>query len=261
MKKTIQSKLTAALFAAALSSGSGGAFSPQATAIGSDMDITTVPQTTYGPPAMTTTNTTTETTVITTPLATEGTVTTYDGTTTLEGTVTTCEDTTTLEGTVTTVHDTTTLEGTVTTIQDTTRLEGTVTTTTEPTTMPVTYGTEAPITTLPTEPNPEFTEPGDLNMDGSLDARDLSLLKQYWLVNGWTEGARGNSDVNGDGVMSKEDIKALVRLLTGKPEDDPEPETTKHRYFADNHYIHDHAGCSVRSAACPGVIRPYQAPI
>ena len=44
MKKTLQSKLTAALFAAALSTGTGGVMSPQfANAVGSDADVTTVP--------------------------------------------------------------------------------------------------------------------------------------------------------------------------------------------------------------------------
>ena len=81
MKKSLQSKLTAALFAAAIST-SGGTLSPQlANAFGSDTDITTVPETTYGPPGwMTTTEDTEETT---TEFMREGTVVTYEETTDL----------------------------------------------------------------------------------------------------------------------------------------------------------------------------------
>ena len=66
MKKTLQSKLTAALFAAAISTGTGASLSPQ-SANAAD-DVVTVPQTTYGPPVwmMTTDESETSTTTATT---------------------------------------------------------------------------------------------------------------------------------------------------------------------------------------------------
>ena len=72
-----------------------------------------------------------------------------------------------------------------------------------------------------------YHEPGDTNQDGSLDARDVSLLKQYLLANGDLQSYAENLDVNLDGKFDKQDVKALIRLLTGKPEsEDEEPQQT-----------------------------------
>ena len=197
MKKTLQSKLTAALFAAALSSGTGGAFSPQANAIGSEADITTVPQTTYGPPAMTTTDTTmttteslvfgTETPTVTTPTTTESLI-----------------------------------YGTET-----------PTVTTPTTTESLIYGTETPTVTTPTTTEelmvggvvPISVAEGDADCNFCIDARDLTVLKQFVLQHNSTQADGGDLepyDVNRDGMIDKEDVKALVRLLTGKPEGEEE---------------------------------------
>ena len=123
MKKTLQSTLTAALFAAAISSSTGGTLSPQlANAVD---DITTVPETTYGPPGWMMTTEEPEDTG-TTPLITAGTVPIYT------------EDTTT------------------------------TTTTSDPEDEPVMLAGDVP----------EYQEPGDLDRNGSFDARDLTLLKR-----------------------------------------------------------------------------------
>lgn len=201
MKKTLQSKLTAALFAAAISTGAGGTLTPQfANAFGSDTDITTVPQTTYGPPGwMTTTEDTEETT---TELMKEGTIVTYEETTTTSTSEELC-----LKGTVTTVEETTTepepiqLAG-----------EATIPTTTVTTDNLVTSGVV-----------PIYAEAGDSDYNGSIDARDLTMLKQYLLNQNYARTLGGGPDpydVNGDGAIDKNDVKALIRLLTGKPEED-----------------------------------------
>ncbi len=170
MKKTLQSTLTAALFAAAISSSTGGTLSPQlANAVD---DITTVPETTYGPPGWMMTTEEPEDTG-TTPLITAGTVPIYT------------EDTTT------------------------------TTTTSDPEDEPVMLAGDVP----------EYQEPGDLDRNGSIDARDLTLLKRRLM---YQDGALFQDiyDVNGDGQMNSEDARALVRLLTGKPEEEEEPAST-----------------------------------
>lgn len=170
MKKTLQSTLTAALFAAAISSGTGGTLSPQlANAVD---DITTVPETTYGPPGWMMTTEEPEDTG-TTPLITAGTVPIYT------------EDTTT------------------------------TTTTSDPEDEPVMLAGDIRV----------YDEPGDLDRNGSFDARDLTLLKRRLM---YQDGALFQDiyDVNGDGQMNSEDARALVRLLTGKPEEEEEPAST-----------------------------------
>ena len=170
MKKTLQSTLTAALFAAAISSSTGGTLSPQlANAVD---DITTVPETTYGPPGWMMTTEEPEDTG-TTPLITAGTVPIYT------------EDTTT------------------------------TTTTSDPEDEPVMLAGDVP----------EYPAPGDLDRNGSIDARDLTLLKRRLM---YQDGALFQDiyDVNGDGQMNSEDARALVRLLTGKPEEEEEPAST-----------------------------------
>ena len=187
MKKSLQSKLTAALFAAAIST-SGGTLSPQlANAFGSDTDITTVPETTYGPPVWMMTTDETEEEIE--PIRPDGEAPVYSDETTGTTLLTTAE--LMLAGTsmVSQISSTTT---TCTTVG----FEGTapIPTTTEPEEL-VTPG-EAPL----------YHEPGDPDYNGSIDAETY--------------------DVNMDGDINREDVKALLRLLTGKPEDEEEKPST-----------------------------------
>ncbi len=84
-----------------------------------------------------------------------------------------------------------------------------------------------------------FYDQGDLNMDNNLDARDLSLLKAYLLSqdpdvdqdfrtfhNGRELYPERLGDFNSDGKVDKEDVKAMVRELTGKPENEEPIVTT-----------------------------------
>ena len=188
MKKTLQSKLTAALFAAAISTGTGGTLSPQlAKALDAANDITTIPETTYGPPGwmMTTDENETSTTTETTEMPIFGTE------------------------------------------------APTVTMTTSTSEMPV-YGTETPTVTETTATEEVlqllgepvlYDEPGDVNMNGCIDVHDLTLLKQYLLNQTKYKVPEEVGDINEDGKIDKADVKALIRLLTGKPEDDAK-ETT-----------------------------------
>ena len=94
-------------------------------------------------------------------------------------------------------------------------------------------------------PPPESIALGDINDDKQLDVRDLALLKrmvinsrgqialdevgdpdgdgfvQIW---SWGDSTLKDSiyvgDLNQDQLINKEDVKALVRLLTGKPEEE-----------------------------------------
>ena len=202
MKKTLQSKLTAALFAAALST-SGGTLSPQlANAVN---DITPVPQTTYGPPAMTTADTTTETTSELL-FSTEAPTVTMTTSTTQELVYGTEAPTAIM---TTTTEEPVQIKGEVT-------IPSIVTTTT--TTEDLVTGGVVPI----------YVEPGDVDMNGSIDARDLTLLKRYLLTQNKARNLAGSDtyDVNQDGSLNKEDVQALVRLLTGKPEDEEDPVVT-----------------------------------
>ena len=72
-----------------------------------------------------------------------------------------------------------------------------------------------------------FAEKGDMNYDSVLDARDVSWLKQIVLEE--RDPQQSDTflgDVNGDGTIDKEDVKALIRQLTGKPEDEEEQTET-----------------------------------
>lgn len=177
MKKTLQSLMTAAVFASALTTG----FSDSISANSADDNFPLYPELMYGPPDYTDI----EDEPPFEPVITEGTIVTTTATTDVS-----------LEGT-TPIYNDTTLGGV------------TVTTTTEP----LMLGGDVPV----------FSEPGDLNMDGIHDVRDLSLLKQYLLTN-QSQGFVGiTGDVNSDDSIDKEDVKALIRLLTGKPEDEEDP--------------------------------------
>ena len=55
---------------------------------------------------------------------------------------------------------------------------------------------------------------GDLNYDGSVDARDLVLLTRY--VAGWNVSIREDlADVNGDDAVDGQDVIMLTRYLAG----------------------------------------------
>ena len=205
MKKSIQTLMTAAVFAAALGTGVGDTISAQFSA-GAD-DVTTVPQTTYGPPVWMMTTDETEEEIE--PIRLDGEAPVYSDETTGTTLLTTTE--LMLAGTsmVPQISSTTT---TCTTVG----FEGTapIPTTTEPEEL-VTPG-EAPL----------YHEPGDPDYNGSIDARDLTLLKQYLLSNKAYGIDAETYDVNMDGDINREDVKALLRLLTGKPEDEEEKPST-----------------------------------
>ena len=178
MKKTIQTIMTAAAFAAALGAGAGDTITAQfaAESVAAD-SITTVPQTTYGPPGwMMTTEDPEE--LETLPIVTPGTVMHYELDTTTSSTTTTV----TLEGTSPLPTDL------------------------------VTDGVA-----------PAYNEPGDFDNNGSFDARDLTLLKRYLLSNKTTQGSTVMADIDLNGEVDKKDVDALLRLLTGKPEEEDQP--------------------------------------
>ncbi len=178
MKKTIQTIMTAAAFAAALGTGAGDTITAQfaAESVAAD-SITTVPQTTYGPPGwMMTTEDPEE--LETLPIVTPGTVMHYELDTTTSSTTTTV----TLEGTSPLPTDL------------------------------VTDGVA-----------PAYNEPGDFDNNGSFDARDLTLLKRYLLSNKTTQGSAVMADIDLNGEVDKKDVEALLRLLTGKPEEEDQP--------------------------------------
>ena len=90
---------------------------------------------------------------------------------------------------------------------------------------------------------PIFAEAGDSDYNGSIDARDLTMLKQYLLNQNYARTLGGGPDpydVNGDGAIDKNDVKALIRLLTGE-------ETPDAGWIS--------KGPSVRSACLPQLVR------
>lgn len=229
MKKTIQTIMTAAAFAAALGAGAVDTLSAQsaqyADAAGDLNAVTMIPQPVYGPPEWMTEDPEDGTG----PLVEDGVAPNYteEETTNLGlcgTTVIPVATTLTLAGTSVLPLDTTstmlTLEGTSVLPQDHTTTTSTTTLTMEGTT-PI--QTEPELIT-PGEA-PLYGEPGDIDMDNSVDARDLTLLKRYLLAEKGVY-ADYTGDVNRDGKIDKEDVKALVRMLTGKPEDEDEPVVT-----------------------------------
>jgi len=98
------------------------------------------------------------------------------------------------------------------------------------------YNTPYETTPFTTQPMPLYGPPpmpGDINNDISVDVRDLSLAKR--MIGEFLKGdplfslsyfERERLDFNNDGVVNKEDIKALERYLTGKPEDEDDPSET-----------------------------------
>ena len=56
---------------------------------------------------------------------------------------------------------------------------------------------------------------GDVNGDGKVDAKDVTVLKRY-LASGWNVNVDSSvADVNGDGTVSSKDVTALRRYLLG----------------------------------------------
>ncbi len=178
MKKTMHSLMTAAVFAATVSAAAGGTVLAELAS--AENDITVVPQTTYGPPALTRTTEEADD-----PLVPQGEMVVYP-----------------IEETTTATNEEVALAGDI---------------------MPYVTTAEQELE-LAGEPV-IFSEKGDLNFDGSLDARDVSLLKQYLLANGDVRNYANNLDVNLDGKIDKQDAKALIRLLTGRPEEEDGEET------------------------------------
>lgn len=53
---------------------------------------------------------------------------------------------------------------------------------------------------------------GDINGDGKLSIKDVSLLISY-LLNNETEIVFANADINGDGIISIKDVSPLISML------------------------------------------------
>lgn len=71
-----------------------------------------------------------------------------------------------------------------------------------------------------------FAEKGDMNYDRVLNARDVTQLKRAILTGEFTNAEDYLADVNDDGLIDQEDVKALIRQLTRKPEDEEENAVT-----------------------------------
>lgn len=71
-----------------------------------------------------------------------------------------------------------------------------------------------------------FAETGDLNYDGVLNAADLSLLKRAILDGIRTDEILHLGDTNSDGTIDKKDVRELIRQLTGKPDEPEETDVT-----------------------------------
>jgi hypothetical protein len=223
MKKTAKTAMTAAMFAASLGASANSAcyanaiMQSNAAMVGFDYAETstvgTTVQTVYGPPEV---------------MESLFGTTTEDIPVQLEGDMrveTTNEDELVTDGVAPIYTDDENLrdEGVVT-VETTMPVlpEGTVVTTTCTTTMPHYDTYPVPVYGPPSF----FYKHGDPNMDSSIDVRDLSILKRV-ILEGEGYGIFDPEllDVNEDGRVNKEDIKALQRKLTGKPEDEDEQTT------------------------------------
>ena len=238
MKKSLHSLLTAAMFAAAVTTSAGGlATAPNASAAPAEDDLTrlteTEPQDVYGPPSWFSETepaaTTTENPFLTAvPLY---------GPPSWEKTIAPITDTTTTTRPIMTevpLYGPPRWDETIAPVTDTT-------TTTMPimTVVPL-YGppswdeTIAPVTDITTTTMPVMTnaplygppwvlfEKGDINYDKKLNAADLSLLKRAVLNDSYDEATRRLGDLNEDGKLDKADVKEMIRRLTGAPEKDPD---------------------------------------
>lgn len=98
---------------------------------------------------------------------------------------------------------------------------------TEPTDEPASTTTSAETYPEPVYGPPWiFAKKGDMNYDRVLNARDVTQLKRAILTGEFSDAEDYLADVNGDGLIDQEDVKALIRQLTGKPEDEDDPITT-----------------------------------
>ncbi len=62
---------------------------------------------------------------------------------------------------------------------------------------------------------PEGVKRGDVNADGSIDLKDVTILRRY-LAGGWNVTINeANADVNGDGSIDLKDVTILRRYLAG----------------------------------------------
>ncbi len=206
MKKSLHSLLTAAMFAAAVTTSAGSvANAPNASAAPAENDLitetTTEPQCVYGPPEWFTSESELTDITGTEPQDVYGPPGWFSETETM---------------TDVTRNDPPTVYGPPHWFTDT-ETEAATTTTTD-----VTVDIPQPAYGPPWM----FAEPGDLNYDFTLDARDLTLLKRYLLEGEINDRIDRLANVNQDGKIDKEDVKELIRRLTGRPEDEELPEET-----------------------------------
>ena len=209
MKKSLHSLLTAAMFAAAVTTSAGSiANAPNASAAPAEDDLTrlteTEPQDVYGPPSWFSETepaaTTTENPFLTAvPLY---------GPPRLDETIAPITDTTTTTRPIMTEVP---LYGPPHWFTDT-ETEATTTTTDVTTIIPQpAYG-----------PPYVLFEKGDLNGDRVINAQDLTLLKRAVLYDNLDSLWRPLGDLNDDGAVDKKDVKEMIRRLTGAPEKDPD---------------------------------------
>ena len=200
MKKSLHSLLTAAMFAAAVTTSAGGISNTQnASAAPAENDLitetTTEPQCVYGPPEWFTSESELTDITGTEPQDVYGPPPSF------------------------------------------TESETTSVTSTEPIPQPEygppyweteISGDETAVTTTETMVAPVYGPPyvlfekGDLNGDRILNAKDLTLLKRAVLYDNLDSLWRPLGDLNYDGAVDKKDVKELIRRLTGAPEEDPE---------------------------------------
>lgn len=209
MKKSLHSLLTAAMFAAAVTTSAGGlATAPNASAAPAEDDLTrlteTEPQDVYGPPSWFSETepaaTTTENPFLTAvplygPPSWEKTIAPITGTTTTALPIMTEVP----------LYGPPRWDETIAPVTDITT-----------TTMPVM--TNAPLYGPPWV----LFEEGDINYDKKLNAADLSLLKRAVLNDSYDEATRRLGDLNEDGKLDKADVKEMIRRLTGAPEKEPD---------------------------------------
>ena len=200
MKKSLHSLLTAAMFAAAVTTSAGGISNTQnASAAPAENDLitetTTEPQCVYGPPEWFTSESELTDITGTEPQDVYGPPPSF------------------------------------------TESETTSVTSTEPIPQPEygppyweteISGDETAVTTTETMVAPVYGPPyvlfekGDLNGDRILNAKDLTLLKRAVLYDNLDSFWRPLGDLNDDGAVDKKDVKELIRRLTGAPEEDPD---------------------------------------
>ncbi len=201
MKKSLHSLLTAAMFAAAVTTSAGSiANAPDASAAPAENDLitetTTEPQCVYGPPEWFTSESELTDITGTEPQDVYGPPGWFSETETM---------------TDVTRNDPPTVYGPPHWFTDT-ETEATTTTTDVTTIIPQpAYG-----------PPYVLFEKGDLNGDRVINAQDLTLLKRAVLYDNLDSLWRPLGDLNDDGAVDKKDVKELIRRLTGAPEKDPD---------------------------------------